>query len=269
MVSQHWLRRWLGAIRQQAIFWTIADQDLRNHMTSQGINELKFALSYVRYFIFNSIAILTKHISFFYFWNISYSVRYTYDNDHDIFLLNIFTASPNLTFIFSGETSISKTKDKMFILSFFLWSEIRYKKIVDNILTPVPRPHVYTGCMLMLLIFIWLYWKLASNFVQKIALMKPDRCGIWYNQQLDYIFSIVSKLMETKISELHIIGPLWWESIGDRRIRRTKYQKCEYVSLAWRHREQEINNTEIHTHICVYNVHKNKMFVILFVHISF
>ena len=40
MISQHWFRYWLGAIRQQAITWTSVDQDLQRHMASLGPNEL-------------------------------------------------------------------------------------------------------------------------------------------------------------------------------------------------------------------------------------
>ena len=39
MVSQHWFRIWLGAVRQQAITWTNVP-DPRRHMTSLGHNEL-------------------------------------------------------------------------------------------------------------------------------------------------------------------------------------------------------------------------------------
>ena len=39
MISQHWFRWWLSAIRQQAITWTIADRDLCHHMTSLSHKE--------------------------------------------------------------------------------------------------------------------------------------------------------------------------------------------------------------------------------------
>ena len=41
MISQHWFRYWLGAVRQQAITWTNVDPDLSRHMASLGHNELK------------------------------------------------------------------------------------------------------------------------------------------------------------------------------------------------------------------------------------
>ena len=41
MISQHWFRYWLGAVRQQAITWTNVDQDPCHHMASLGHNELK------------------------------------------------------------------------------------------------------------------------------------------------------------------------------------------------------------------------------------
>ena len=40
MISQHWFRYWLGAVRQQAITWANVDPDLCRHMTSLGPNEL-------------------------------------------------------------------------------------------------------------------------------------------------------------------------------------------------------------------------------------
>ena len=40
IISQHWFRLWLGAVRQQAITWANVDLDLCRHMTSQGHNEL-------------------------------------------------------------------------------------------------------------------------------------------------------------------------------------------------------------------------------------
>ena len=40
MISHHWFRWWLGAVRQQAITWTSIDQDLQRHMTSLDPNEL-------------------------------------------------------------------------------------------------------------------------------------------------------------------------------------------------------------------------------------
>ena len=46
MISQHWFRQWLGALRQQAITWTNVDPDLCHHMLSPGHNELR---PYFRY----------------------------------------------------------------------------------------------------------------------------------------------------------------------------------------------------------------------------
>ena len=40
MISQHWFRWWLGAVRQQAITWVNVDPDLCRHMVSLGHNEL-------------------------------------------------------------------------------------------------------------------------------------------------------------------------------------------------------------------------------------
>ena len=39
--SQHWFRKWLGAVKQQAITWDNVDPDLCRHMVSLGHNELK------------------------------------------------------------------------------------------------------------------------------------------------------------------------------------------------------------------------------------
>ena len=41
MRNQHWFRKWLGAVRQQAIAWAIVDRDLCHHMASLGHNVLK------------------------------------------------------------------------------------------------------------------------------------------------------------------------------------------------------------------------------------
>ena len=40
MISQHWFRWWLGAVRQQAITWASVDADLCRQMASLGLNEL-------------------------------------------------------------------------------------------------------------------------------------------------------------------------------------------------------------------------------------
>ena len=40
MISQHWFRWWLGAVRQQAITWANVDRDLCRQMASLDLNEL-------------------------------------------------------------------------------------------------------------------------------------------------------------------------------------------------------------------------------------
>ena len=40
MISQHWFRLWLGAVRQQAITWANVDPVLWRHMASLGPDEL-------------------------------------------------------------------------------------------------------------------------------------------------------------------------------------------------------------------------------------
>ena len=40
MISENWIRWWLGAVRQQAITWTNIKQDLCPHMVLLGHNEL-------------------------------------------------------------------------------------------------------------------------------------------------------------------------------------------------------------------------------------
>ena len=40
MISQHWFRWWLGAVRQRAIIWANVDPDHSRHMASLGHNEL-------------------------------------------------------------------------------------------------------------------------------------------------------------------------------------------------------------------------------------
>ena len=43
MISQHWFRQWLGAVRHQAITWANVDQGGWCRMVSLGHNELKAA----------------------------------------------------------------------------------------------------------------------------------------------------------------------------------------------------------------------------------
>ena len=43
MISQHWVRWWLGAVRQQAITWANVDRDLCRHIAWLGPSELKEA----------------------------------------------------------------------------------------------------------------------------------------------------------------------------------------------------------------------------------
>ena len=40
MISQHWFRKWLGAVMQHAITWANIDLDLYHHISSLGHNEL-------------------------------------------------------------------------------------------------------------------------------------------------------------------------------------------------------------------------------------
>ena len=40
MISQHWFRQWLGAVRQQAITWANVDPDLWSQMASLGLSQL-------------------------------------------------------------------------------------------------------------------------------------------------------------------------------------------------------------------------------------
>ena len=40
MITQHWFRLWLVAIRQQAITWANVDPDLCRHLASLSLNEL-------------------------------------------------------------------------------------------------------------------------------------------------------------------------------------------------------------------------------------
>ena len=42
MISQHWFRLWLGAVRQQAITWANVDPDQCHHMASLGHRFFKY-----------------------------------------------------------------------------------------------------------------------------------------------------------------------------------------------------------------------------------
>ena len=47
MISQHWLRQWIGAVRQQAIAWSNIDQDLWFHVVSVGYNGTEWVNQYL------------------------------------------------------------------------------------------------------------------------------------------------------------------------------------------------------------------------------
>ena len=47
MISQHWFRWWLDAVRQQAITWTNVDVDPWCHIASIGNNELNLCILYM------------------------------------------------------------------------------------------------------------------------------------------------------------------------------------------------------------------------------
>ena len=51
IISQHWFRWWLGAIRQQAIAWTNVDLDPCHHIASLGQNELIYSGMMTAYII--------------------------------------------------------------------------------------------------------------------------------------------------------------------------------------------------------------------------
>ena len=53
MISQHWFRLWLDAIRQQAITWANVDQILCRHMMSLGHSVLSAIISFVSILIKN------------------------------------------------------------------------------------------------------------------------------------------------------------------------------------------------------------------------
>ena len=46
IISQHWFRWWLGAVRQQAITWANVDPDSCHNMASLGHNELNRACNF-------------------------------------------------------------------------------------------------------------------------------------------------------------------------------------------------------------------------------
>ena len=41
VISQHWFRQWLDAVRQEAIIWANAEKDPCRHMVSRGLNGLR------------------------------------------------------------------------------------------------------------------------------------------------------------------------------------------------------------------------------------
>ena len=64
MISQHWFRQWLGAIRQQAITWTNVDPDIFHHMASPGHNELKAMAEYVSSKSHQNVAVLDMFVTY-------------------------------------------------------------------------------------------------------------------------------------------------------------------------------------------------------------
>ena len=40
VISQHWFKQWLDAVREQAITWAIVEPDLCRYVAPQGHNEL-------------------------------------------------------------------------------------------------------------------------------------------------------------------------------------------------------------------------------------
>ena len=49
VISQHWFRQWLGAVRQQDITSANVDPDLCRQMASLGLNELKKSEGFAKY----------------------------------------------------------------------------------------------------------------------------------------------------------------------------------------------------------------------------
>ena len=57
VIIQHWIRWWLGAIRQQAITWANVDLELWCHMASPGHSELMHTITY----LLQSLSEITVH----------------------------------------------------------------------------------------------------------------------------------------------------------------------------------------------------------------
>ena len=55
IISQHWFRLWLGAVRQQAITWANIDIDLCRHMATQWV--IIFVQEYAFGYVFRSLRI--------------------------------------------------------------------------------------------------------------------------------------------------------------------------------------------------------------------
>ena len=54
MISQHWFKEWLGAVRQQAITWTNVDPERCPNMVSLSHNDLPVIINTITYFLFLS-----------------------------------------------------------------------------------------------------------------------------------------------------------------------------------------------------------------------
>ena len=47
-LGQHWIRWWLGAVRQQAMTWANIDLDLSHHMASLGHSDSMLYYGYLK-----------------------------------------------------------------------------------------------------------------------------------------------------------------------------------------------------------------------------
>ena len=89
MINQHWFRKWLGAVRQQAITWASVDPVLYNHMASIGHHVLLHIIGLVSW-----VGISTYKWASWYSWNLDVSLFVTCflsSNSKHRLILNLFS----------------------------------------------------------------------------------------------------------------------------------------------------------------------------------
>ena len=107
VISQHWFRQWLGAVRQQAIIRTSVDQDLQRHMASLGPSELtsinKLFPTKWNVYLATTMVILLRILLKNVWMNFHEILRITYTVEETIFENNFVSFFTIYSYIYSGD----------------------------------------------------------------------------------------------------------------------------------------------------------------------